>query len=297
VIFEPASSIKVVHHLYAMRRVAAGTEHLDAPADFVWYHYPSATNGDGPGACPVPADETVANREIDTVRFGLTQMMGPSDNRTTRGFQLRYTQTTLNNFIDNTVHMTNTQLRQIIGCGFQNDLRNDLTLVDAGRLYEGVGNGSLLSGANRTTFYGIMVGGYISSTSPLATIIRQEATALGKSTAVANSFIANTWRRWKGGSYDVCPSTGSCSPPYEYIRTEAGIISLPAKVSGTISPRLYVFGRFVEKLSMPCRFQNPGESAASYGSVCPPWKTANDTLAKARDESLRAQVRSALATW
>jgi hypothetical protein len=292
-IFEPASSMKVVHHLYAMRRIASGAEHLDAPADFIWYHYVPT---DGPGVCPDPADETPANRVTSTMRYGLTQMMQASDNRTTRGYQLRYGHATLNAFVTS-IGMANTELRQIIGCGFNNGLRNDLTLVDAGKLYEGVANGSLLSGANRTTFYEIMLGGPIGSSSALATIVRQEASSLGMTTAEANSFIANTWTRTKGGSYDVC-NPGACNPPYQYIRTAAGVISMPAKTAGgAFSHRLYVYGRFVEKLTMNCRFQNPGESAAAYGAVCPKWKTANEAYTKAGNEVFRAQIRAALATW
>jgi hypothetical protein len=156
-IFEPASSMKVVHHLYTMQRIMNGADSLSASFNY-WVKPFDTTNKD---VYPDPAWESVLGqpwRVTTTVQDGLTRMMQNSDNRTTRGFQLRWGHPTLNAFADS-LGMTNTELRQIIGCGFNNGLRNDLTLVDAGKLYESVVNGSSLTGSSRTTFWNILLGG------------------------------------------------------------------------------------------------------------------------------------------
>ncbi len=298
-VFEPASTIKVLHHLHQLRRVASGDDGL-SDDDFAWYHYPNSSGGDGAGVCPNGFDELFdGNRAVDPISFGLQQMMQISDNRTTRGFQLRYGNAALNATAD-LAGMTNTRVRQVLGCGFRDGLRNDLTLVDAGRLYEGVVDGSLLSDAfsARPAFWRLMNGGPIPSDGRLADIVREEGADLGVSATRVARFIERfqTWS--KGGSYDVCwPGGSACDPPYQYIRTGAGRASLPRLVGGAIVQKEYVYGNFVEEKNIDCRFRDAGESAAVYGTLCPTWNQANATLNTAGAELFRAEIRKALATW
>ncbi len=114
-----------------------------------------------------------AQKVTTTLQDALTRMMMNSDNRTTRTFQVRYGYPTLNAFVDG-LGMANTELRQILGCGFQNGLRNDFTLVDAGKLYESVVNGTQLSGTSRTNFWNMMVGGGVTSSSAIGQIVVAE---------------------------------------------------------------------------------------------------------------------------
>ena len=117
-------------------------------------------------------------------------------------------------------------------------------------------------------------------------MIDQEAAAQGKS-AIAAQFIANVTVRDKGGSYGICPSSGPCSPPYVYDCSDAGVITLPFKSSGSIAGRTYTYGWWVNNLSVPCAF-NTGCGALTQ---------ADATTGQLRAEEVRAQVRAALQTW
>lgn len=80
--FEPASAIKAVHNLTAMRSVRNGES---LTASFTYYNYPNSPyNANTKDACPIPSDEVVANRVTSTLDFGKDNMMTISDNRTTR---------------------------------------------------------------------------------------------------------------------------------------------------------------------------------------------------------------------
>lgn len=287
-IFEPASAIKVVYDLYANK-----TEHalIDTANQFSYWVSPTdPTNKD---VCPNPAWETNANLVKTTIRDGLQKMMMNSDNRATRGFQKRYGLSTVNAYIDS-IGLGSTELRQILGCGFQNNLRNDTTLADLGKLYENVGNGTLLTGAARSDFYNVMLGGPLSPTNGLVNIINQEASALGKS-SVVSTFVANTALRSKGGSYDICGSSG-CSVSYEYIRSSAGRIQIPFKQSGAIVQREYVYGRWVNGLILPCAPQG-SQTTAQAEAACPAFKAANQAFNDGGYELFRSEIRAALKTW
>ena len=278
-IFEPASSIKVVHHLHSMRRVQAGTDNLDTN-NFTYYRSPSdPTNGN---ICPADVAETSSNAVVTNLRDGLTRMMGVSDNRTTRGVQLRYGHPALNATVD-AIGMSRTELRQVIGCGFRNGLRNDLTLTDIGKLYEGVANGTLLSGSSRTFFFSVM-NKFTGASGLFSTIIDQEAAALGKSSTVASSFKNAMRSTGKGGSYDIC--TNTCNP-YTYIRTGAGQMSVPFKANGVVTPRVYVYGSWIDSLTINC----------SAGVNCTQKVNADNAINRSTAEMFRSTIRAALATW
>jgi hypothetical protein len=292
-IFEPASTIKVVHHLYTMRRIQLGLggDTLSTPINY----YVKPTDPTNKDVCPDPAWETDrANLVATTLQDALTKMMQNSDNRTTRAFQVRYGYPTINAYMD-AIGMTSSEFRQILGCGFQNDLRNDLTLVDAGRLYEGVSNGTLLGGSARDSFWSIMLGGPVSATSALGLMIKDEGAKLGKSATKVNTFIGATNTRSKGGSYDICGS--SCSS-YTYIRTVAGRITIPFKNgAGSIVPTDYVYGRFADGLTIPCTPKSSSETTAQAEARCSKYKKANAALNKVGTEMFRTIVRAALKTW
>lgn len=168
--------------------------------------------------------------------------------------------------------------------------------ADLGRLYEGGADGSLLSGAPRTDFYNILLGGPISSSGALADVIREEAAALGKSSTVASQFIAQTQTRSKGGSYDICGSLG-CSFSYTYTRSAAGRIMLPFIDHGVVISTEYVYGRFASDGYIPCPPKGPTESVATAEARCPAYKAANDALDASASEMFRFEIRKALMTW
>lgn len=288
-VFDPASALKVVYEVYAMQH-----DHgiLDTANAFSYWVKPGdPMNKD---VCPDPAWETSANLVQTTIRDGATRMMQVSDNRTTRGFQKRYGQATINAFMDS-IGMADSQFRQMIGCGYNNGLKNDVTLADLGVVYEGVANGSLLSGTPRTDFYNFLLGGTIGSSSALADIIREEATALGKSAAVASQFISQTATRSKGGSYDIC--TASDCSSYTYTRSVGGRILLPYLVRGVVTPTEFVYGRFGSDVSIPCAPKALSESVADAEARCPAYKAVNAALNESGAEMFRAEIRKALQTW
>ncbi len=291
-IFEPASMIKVVHHLYTMRRIMNGTGGDTLLTNVDYYTKPGdASNKD---VCPDPAWESMpAQKVTTTLQDALNRMMMNSDNRTTRTFQVRYGYPAIDAFL-NSIGATNTEFRQILGCGFQNGLRNDFTLVDAGKIYESVVNGSQLSGTARTNFWTLMLGGGVTASSGIGQIVVAEANAIGMTTAKRNSFLALMETRSKGGSYDIC---GTSCKPYTYTRTVGGRITIPTKVRGVTVLQNYVYGRFADGLVIPCQVKSSSETTAQAEARCAKYKNANAALNKVGTEMFRSIIKSALKTW
>lgn len=287
---ETASTFKSLHLLHSMRQVAAGADTLASA--FVYYEYDPVKGKD---ACPDPALETAANKRTNyNFEKGLDEMMRISDNRTTRGTVIRYGGFSPFNTTASTVGMTGTTLRHNIGCAYRNlatgkyeptTFRNDTTAADLARIYEGVWNSTLLSDTHsaRTEF--------LESANPangvsaeLQAIINDEAAKLGKS-SIAASF-GSLVRRWgKGGSYNTClpDSNGNCGQKV-IVRSGAGLIRLPIKVSGATQYRDYSFARFISD------------------SPVPDWGDATDTTysnaySAASNELYRDEIRAALQTW
>jgi len=275
--FEPASAIKAVHNLTVMSSVRNG-ESLSAAFDY--YNYPNSPfNAGTKDACPIPSDEVPANRITSTLDFGKDNMMTISDNRTTRGIVLRYGLGAVQAAAA-TAGMASTTINQDqIGCAFLGGKRNFTTLVDLGRLYEQVEDGTLLgTGQYRAEFFQPMNSG-VNAT--LAAIVTQEANALGKG-AIAAQFISLMRNHFKGGSYDVPCSQAGCSNGWLYIRANAGRMALPVKSGGVLSERVFVYGWFVDN-----QYRCSSCSTA----------TMDSTLATIDAELFRAEIRSALSTW
>ncbi|HRI18341.1 MAG TPA: hypothetical protein PL196_07455, partial [Burkholderiaceae bacterium] len=151
--------------------------------------------------------------------------------------------------------------------------------------YEGVWNSTLLSNTNsaRTEF--------LESANPatgvsaeLQAIINDEAAKLGKS-AIAAQFGSLVKRWGKGGSYNTClpNSNGDCGQKV-IVRSGAGLIQIPAKSSGAVVYRNYVFGRFISDSPVP----NWGDATDT---------TYSNAYSAASNELYRDEIRSALQTW
>jgi hypothetical protein len=257
-VFEPASTIKALIALNAMRRVDAGQASL---TQLVSVYQPSS------GSCPT---STITGTE--PLGDALRLMLVNSDNQRTRalidavGF----------NAINQTAQaagMVSTQLNHYPGCG--GPVPNRLTLEDAGRLYEGIENGTLLSATSRAALYARMPaqGGDSSGVESAADlIVDQEAASLGLTTTQAQAFKSRLRTRYKGGSYTLC-SSSSC---LQY-RSVAGSAAVPWCSSGAVSSRSYVFGIFID-----------GATSAT---------AANNTFHAAKAETLREPIRASLSTW
>jgi hypothetical protein len=294
-VFEPASALKVLPHLFAIR----SGQNLATTR----IPYRTCPRSPLPGDSGMCAGQAVASNICPTnakaswtyrtsLRTALRRMMQVSDNRETRGVVNHFGRTTINRFANRRGFGARTQIRQVFGCGFSNGLRNDWSLSDAGRLYEGVLNGSLLSAAQQNDFFNLMS----TSTGPaagLTGLVQSEADKQSKGDVVG-AFDSQIVVSSKGGSYDVgCLPGSPSSCVFEFYRALAGRITLPYKSSdGTIVSRSFVFGYFVNDLPMPCADHAPGQPA-----LCTASGAADNAFAAMLPEIARAAVRDALSTW
>jgi hypothetical protein len=285
--YEPASAIKVLYLLYSMVQVQAGLDSLSS--DVVYYPDPNDPNN--PGVCPDPVWETSGNARHTTLQQALTAMMQVSDNRMTRALALRYGITNVDAYAHQ-IGMSNTHLLQDrIGCLFVNGVRNELTSIDIGSLYAQVDNGSLLTPANVSTFYSIMLGGAVPSNSALATVVQQEAAKQRKSTS-APAFIAAMSYHEKAGNEFMCVSVNcSTNPQYLDFTSVSGTINLPFKSAGTIVPTYFVYSRFGNDFVLPCL---PGSGSCSADRAA---QNAVSTLQAGGAETYRQEIAVALTTW
>lgn len=307
-IFEPASMIKAVHHAHAMKQAYNGVAGSSLTSDVTWRalgtddaRYPSDFDySDDKDKCAYLSDGSVdpaaAVYVDDLGTVILKQMMEQSDNRTTDAVVNKYGMTAINATAD-ALGMTRTQLYHRIGCDSDSPpsgwRHNELTLRDAGRLYEQVDNGTWLgTGTYRTKFFEFMVDGAINSTGDLATMIKTEAAAAGLTTTEVNTFLANTKTASKGGSYGQCPDGGgTCDPPTVQSRTVGGVIWIPFKnTGGTIVPTSYVYGRFFNT-QFSCSF------AAVKAGSCTSFNNVSAGMTTVSAEMFRAVIKQAVASW
>ncbi|MBV9487879.1 MAG: serine hydrolase, partial [Frankiaceae bacterium] len=282
--YEPASGIKALYNLYSQFQVQIGDDDLNSNFDY-WVKPSDPTNKD---VCPLDYSNTNSNKVTTTLADGLGRMMFNSDNRTTQGVDLRYGRAKVNNFAQ-IIGMAGTKIKQTVGCGIVNGGFVTTTLNNLQKLYEGVFTDKLLDASDADLFFNRMNGGTgtISSSSPFGQMVTQEANKLGKSGAVSG-FLAAIQQRDKGGSYDMCFTTGACDPPYDYVRSDAGIMQLPFKTAGgSVVLHNYAYGFYVNDLSIPCAFN----------TTCAAKTQADDTTNQFLPEIFRHQVDLALANW
>jgi hypothetical protein len=258
-IFEPASSIKILIGLHAMRAVDAGTSSL---GQNVVVYAPTAGS-----SCP---SNTITGTE--PMGNSILAMLENSDNQRTKAMINTYGMAAINNTAA-TIGLTGTHLNHYPGCG--GPPANQLTLADAGTIYEGIANGTLLSSTNRPELYSRMpaqAGDFTGIQSAVNAMVDAEAPAFGLSATEISQFKTRLLTHYKAGGYTLCPS----SPCLEY-RSVAGSAEIPVCLRGTISSRTYVWGIFIDGAT---------SSAA-----------ADNTFNAAKAESLREPIRSALAAW
>lgn len=269
-VFEPASTIKVVHHLHAMLQVQSGSVvrgsvvTLETP--ITWFSFFDTTNGT---SCPGDLGPFV-----DPLRNVLREMLWRSDNRHTQAIRVYFGQENINATAQ-AIGMKDTALNHRIGCVFGPDggvtNPNRLTLYDAGLLYEKVAEGSLLTPEHKQTFYALMPGKEFDSSGVWRDIQRMiEAEAPASMTAQQKqSFTQQVDTRYKAGNYTFC------TPQCLYYHTIAGWAQIPFCSEGKVVSRQYVFGLFIHKATVP----------------------GNTLFALTRAELLREQLRAALQTY
>jgi hypothetical protein len=257
-VFEPASTIKALIGLHAMREVDAGRASLN---QLVNIYAPSAT-----GSCPT---STITGTE--TLGNAIYQMLEFSDNQRTRAVIDAFGFAPINQTAD-TAGMASTQLNHYPGCG--GPVANALTLADAGRMYEGIANGTLLSASSRTALYQRMpeqAGDFTGIRGALRTLVDEEGASLGLSATALSQYKSRLVTHYKAGNYTLCG--GSC---LEHISV-AGVAEVPRCSLGVTSTQNYVWGIFIAGAT--------NKTAAST------------TFHDAKVEPLREPIRGALSNW
>lgn len=221
-VFEPASLLKTLHHVHAMKQVADGLTTLDANLTFY--------DGNAGESCP-----SNTNQVTESLQQVLAGMMQASSNSRTRAVTNRFGMSMIQGTAG-LLGMTQTQLNHHIGCA---GTPNRLSLVDIGKLHERVIDGYL--GSRRETFYALMRNDFYGTgyaEGHVKDVLDQEKFLLGMSNAQFTSFRANMRVVGKKGGYGT--STG-------FHRTWGAYVQIPFYVNGGIELREYVTGAFVSE--------------------------------------------------
>ncbi len=240
-VFEPASTLKTVYHVHAMKRVAMNALSLGMN----W----NVGTGITGNSCP-NGGAPVVNETVETT---LKLMMENSDNARTRRVADYYGYAALN-ATASSLGMSSTGINHVIGCG--GPTPNELTLRDIATLHKQVAGGYL--GAQRQKFYDLMVngtGGWPTwGTLKLTNIIDQEAAKLGIPASMVTKFKSNTDVACKAGSYGVNS---------KFYWSIGGYIALPFVVNGQIVQKEYAAGTFAHGGSNETALKNAlGEASA-----------------------------------
>ncbi len=220
--FEPASTMKTLHHVHAFRRLFMNQVSLNMPMNVF-----TATSG----SCPV--DNNPVNESLTTV---LRAMMEQSDNNRTQAVAAYFGEASINATAA-ALGMSNTSLNHRIGCaGPAISNPNQITLRDLCDLHTQVANGYL--GSWRDEFYEHMLNS--KSWGGIDTVIGQGAAQLGVSPAALNSFNALVELARKGGSYTLNGAE---------FRSGFGWIRIPFRVGNQIDLREYAVGAYVSDAS------------------------------------------------
>lgn len=216
-VFEPASSIKVIAHLYALRRYEQGS--LDLAKQIPRY-------GDegSPGQC--------GNNSTDSMERALKLMMENSDNNRTRAVVDRLGRANINLMMAG-LGFAKTRWVRPMPCEVQTQddtIENAMTLAEGGRMYERVVNGTYFEqSATREKFWDLMAG------HSLGTTLGEELQRFVPSSTARAAYMTHVRGASKGGWW---PNKGRGS--------ELGWIRLPWCVGGNVVTRDYVYGFFVD---------------------------------------------------
>lgn len=228
--FEPASTIKIFHHFHAWRMIATGVDQTNSLLSYSENYNNS---------CPIGGSPIVARTLYDTLQL----MMWNSDNAATEGIRARYGEPAIMSSVRIFGGVsTDSDLNHApLGCGTPAVANpNELTLRDAGELYEEIATGPFLSTV-RTGVYETMQshltpeGNQWWLTDQVQQMVVDEATALGIP-GDAGEFWNEMEIAWKPGGYELNGRN---------FTSVAGTIQIPDCTSGSSVDRDYVFGMFI----------------------------------------------------
>lgn len=274
VVFEPASTLKVLANLYTMTKVQSGAVTLNTPIT----HY---TNG--ADSCPNPP--IVSGTE--PLEIAVREMMYHSDNARTREVTDHWTEAKIDAYATS-IGLPNTGFHEIVGCGPNTPGTDTLTLDDAGAIYEGVATQKLLNAKNRGIFYSNMAGraqydseGYDWTglwSTDIPNIINQVAPA-GYTANQKTAYMNAMDLAYKAGNYVIC-ANNNCTDVIEDISI-AGWFQMPVCSATGTTYAEYVFG---------IMFSNEPSTGWSNGVT-----TQTDAnFANAKGELLREQIQAGM---
>lgn len=274
--FEPASTLKLLYHLHALREVQAGRAHPEEPLP--WYR---ASDGRDDVSTPeederefgCPVDREPA---VGTLEEGLRAMMERSDNRWTLAVRRRFGDAAVAGTA-RILGMDRTELRHRIGCAAatgqdpgQVEAPNVSTLAELAGLVEGVSNGSALAPGLAGTFFDLMANDRFLR---LDTVLREENAAVGLPRTVLEALTGRLHLAWKSGKYNI--GTYKC-------QSVVGLVEMLHYIgAGVLGWRRLVVGVYVDDATW---FPEQGSRATLY------------SLAVA-SELLRDEVRAMLTSY
>ncbi len=220
----PASTVKVNHHLAALRwaQENGGVAALQQTIPV----YGSSCSGSG----------TITETTLSSV---LQSMMVNSNNQMTNAVQDFIGQGAINSMMQNDIGMSvYTQLNHKLGCGGPtNDPANQMTNEDITLLYEKYARGDMLNPAMMTQFEALMLNH--TNTNFLNAIVSSEANKLGLSNAELTAFNNQFSFAVKAGNIPASVD----GTLYESI---AGLARVPVRTCDGIVVNQYVYSVFVD---------------------------------------------------
>ena len=304
--FQPLSTLKLLPYLIAMDRMDRGLDSLnslltwtqatqdDPDTDFDERFYASCLTAGSPGTQPGRAQ----------FRDALPTMMWESHNRTLDAFLSRYGPDAITDR-GHQLGLKDTEMH--FGCP-QGNVKspwaaNRSTLVDLGKIFEGVDRRTLLkqTPGTRQLFFDNMINldyNGLSYTSPithkttgplnikaLRPIVQREAGPSKQ--GIVEDFLKGVHERGKGGSGGPSNSEIGYS---DFLH-----VTLPFYSGGSKVFKTFLAGWFIYKLKTP---SGCPESEAGDGGACEAiWKPETDARQKFRLEMLAKPIRMALSTW
>jgi hypothetical protein len=225
-VFEPASTIKFLHHLHAELMIQ---NNWISPATPI-----SGTNMYS-GSCPVDS----WNIWTEPFEDAMSRMMWNSDNSRTEAIKDYFGQGAINNTA-HTLGATSTNLNHKLGCGdaaLANP--NQMTLNDITTLYRKAFTGDLLTVENRQHMWARMP----NKLQQLKDTANYEAwSSYGQVlTGAPAAFMNNLKVATKAGGYTLC--SNGC----KYYRSIAGYVEIPFQTIYGVLPLRYTFGIFIDK--------------------------------------------------
>ena len=259
-VFEPASTIKFIHHLHAELMIQNNSVSPQQPI--------TGTNLYD-GSCPL--DVLWWSTWTEPLENAMSKMMWNSDNSRTEAIKDYFSEAAINN----TAHAlgaVNTNLNHTLGCGDEAVVNpNQLTLNDATTLYRKAFTGDLLTPESRQHMWARMP----NKLQALKDTATWEA-AVTYGTGLPKPIADNLKVAVKAGGYTLCSYLflGGC----KYYRSIAGYVEIPFQTGyGIPIPLRYTFGIFIDKATNE--------------------QNADDALDLAIREIFRLELRRAIGTF